>query len=568
MKKGIGASRGVAIAKVFCLKPLELDTSFKKVDDAEREAQNYEIYVKQAISQIENIKNVATSLSDHDKMVFDAHIQLADDPAMKEEIINLIKNESVCVAYAANNVAEKYIQMFKAIGDPYMSERAADIKDVYERIIGISLGLERPNLATINEESIIVAVDLTPSETGQLNKKFVKGFATDIGGRTSHSAIMARSMEIPAVLGLKDITNSVKDGDILAINGQSGHVIINPSDEEIKEFKKQAEELEKLKALWETFKNKPSITRDGKNVIIAANIGSPDDLESTHKSTADAIGLFRSEFLYMGKLNWPSEDEQFEAYKKVLQGMSGKQVIIRTLDIGGDKTLDYFKFPEEENPFLGYRAVRLCLDQTDIFRTQLRALIRASEFGSLGIMFPMIATLDEFKQCKKIFDEEYNNLKKINPKISDKIEVGMMVEIPSTAVHAEIFCKYADFVSIGTNDLMQYTMACDRMNEKVSYLYKPLNPSILRLIKMTIEGAHKAGKWCGMCGEMAGDINVIPLLVGMGLDEFSMSASSVLRARELISRTDSNKMKKIVDEVIMADDQNEVIEILKREHIL
>ena len=403
-----------------------------------------------------------------------------------------------------------------------MKERAADIKDVCQKIIFNLLGIEKEDLTSINEEVIIVGVDLTPSETSQLNKKFVKGFATDIGGRTSHSAIMARSLEIPAVLGIGNITESVKSGDILAINGQTGEVYINPSKEVISKLEKAAKAEEELKKLLETFKNKPSVSKDGHKIEIAGNIGSPQDVPGVVNANGDAVGLFRSEFLYMDSNDWPSEEEQYQAYKVVLENMKGKKVIIRTLDIGGDKTLKYFTFPTEMNPFLGYRAIRFCLDRKDVFKTQLRALIRASEFGKLGIMFPMIATIDEFKNARAFYDEVYKEVKKEYPNISSKIEVGMMVEIPAAAVNCENFCKYADFVSIGTNDLIQYTMAADRMSEKVSYLYQRLDPSILRLVKMTIDGAHKNGKWAGMCGEMAGDLQAIPILLGLGLDEFSM----------------------------------------------
>ncbi|MGL4951911.1 MAG: phosphoenolpyruvate--protein phosphotransferase [Mycoplasma sp.] len=561
MIKGIGASRGVSVKKVLVLKPLEINTDRKSAIPAD-EIKKYEESILNSINEIKVIQSNAKNLSAEELMVFDAQQQLANDPAMIDEIKELINAEKCNAVYAIDQVSKKYIEMFVSMDDAYMRERAADIKDVYERIMANILGLKRTNLAAISEEVIIVAEDLTPSETGQLNPEFVRGFATDIGGRTSHSAIMARSLEIPAVLGLKNITSSVKDGDILAINGGTGEVIINPTKEMIAKFESEAAELEKLKQLWATFKNKPSVTKEGKEVIIAANIGSPKDLSGVTKSTADSVGLFRSEFLYMDNTKWPTEEEQFLAYKEVLEGVNGNLVVIRTLDVGGDKTLKYFEFPFETNPFLGYRAIRLCLDQEPIFRTQLRALIRASEFGSLAIMFPMIAIVDEFKRAKKIYDEEYAEMLKIYPNISRKIQVGMMVEIPASVVHTENFCKYADFVSIGTNDLMQYTMASDRMNEKVSYLYQPLNPSILKLIKMTIDGAHKAGKWVGMCGEMAGDINVIPLLVGMGLDEFSMSASSILRARELISRIDSNEAKKLVELALQADDQEDVIKIM------
>ncbi|MGL4950331.1 MAG: phosphoenolpyruvate--protein phosphotransferase [Mycoplasma sp.] len=562
MIKGIGASRGVSVKKVLVLKPLEIDTKRVNATPSE-EILKYKKAVDQSINEIAKIQANAKNLSPEELMVFDAQQQLANDPAMSQEIQELINSEKCNAVYAIHEVSKKYIDIFKSMDDAYMRERAADIKDVYERIMANVLGLKRTDLSSINEEVIIVAEDLTPSETGQLNPSFVRGFATDIGGRTSHSAIMARSLEIPAVLGLKNITSLVKDGDILAINGGSGEVIINPSPDMIKKFESEAAELEKLKSLWATFKDKESLTKDGKKVIIAANIGSPKDLPGVTKSTADSVGLFRSEFLYMDNTSWPTEEEQFLSYKEVLQGVNGKQVVIRTLDVGGDKTLKYFEFPFETNPFLGYRAIRLCLDQEEIFRTQLRALIRASEFGTLAIMFPMIAIIDEFKRARKIYDEEYAKMLKLYPNISKDIEVGMMVEIPSTAVHTENFCKYADFVSIGTNDLMQYTMASDRMNEKVSYLYQPLNPSILKLIKMTIDGAHKAGKWVGMCGEMAGDINVIPLLVAMGLDEFSMSASSILRARELISRIDTKAAQTLLEKALNADDEVDVVKIMK-----
>lgn len=562
MIKGIGASRGVAVAKVLLLKPIVYNTNQIKADPVE-EINKYLNAINVSVSQIELIKKLAVNLSPDELQIFDAHIQLVQDPAIIDETKEYINSLSCNAAHAIDVVTKKYIEMFLSMDDSYMKERAADIVDIAKRIIINVLGLKQYDLTAINEPVIIVSYDLSPSETGQLNDLYVKGFATDIGGRTSHSAIMARSLEIPAVLGLKDITTKVKNGDMLAINGSTGEVVINPDKETLNKFEKEANELLALKKLWATFKNKKAISKDNKNFITAANIGSPKDLINVIKSTADAIGLFRSEFLYMDNSHWPTEQEQFESYKKVLEGMEGKQVIIRTLDVGGDKTLSYFSFPEETNPFLGYRAIRLCLDQEDIFRTQLRALIRASEFGNLAIMFPMIAVVEEFKKAHAIYKQEYIKMQAIYPNISKNIEVGMMVEIPSAAVHTEAFCKYADFVSIGTNDLMQYSMASDRMNEKVSYLYQPLNPAILKLIKMTIDGAHKAGKWVGMCGEMAGDINVIPLLIGMGIDELSMSASSILRARELISRIDSKDMKAILDKVLNADDQDEVIEILK-----
>lgn len=566
MIKGIGASRGVAIAKVLLLKSIVYDTKQIKANSSE-EIEKYLNAITVSISQIESIKKHVVNLSQEELQIFDAHIQLVQDPAIIEETKNYINSFSCNAEHAIDTVAKKYIDIFLNMDDTYMKERAADIKDITNRVIINVLGLKQHDLTTIDEPVIIVSYDLSPSETAQLNELYVKGFATDVGGRTSHSAIIARSLEIPAVLGLKDITTRVKDGDIIAINGSTGEVTINPDKQTLEKLNEEEHKLLELKKLWSTFKNKKAISKDNKSFITAANIGSPKDLINVIKSTADAVGLFRSEFLYMDNSHWPTEDEQFESYKKVLENMNGKQVIIRTLDVGGDKTLKYFSFPEETNPFLGYRAIRLCLDKQDIFRTQLRALIRSSEFGNLAIMFPMIAVVSEFKKALAIYKEEYEKILTTNKNISKNIKIGMMVEIPSAAVHTEVFCKYADFVSIGTNDLMQYSMASDRMNEKVAYLYQPLNPSILKLIKMIIDGAHKAGKWVGMCGEMAGDVNVLPLLVGMGIDELSMSASSILRARELISRVDSNEIKKVLDKVLNADDQDEVIEILKSEKL-
>lgn len=416
----------------------------------------------------------------------------------------------------------------------------------------------------INESVIIVGEDLTPSDTAQLNKEFVKGFATNIGGRTSHSAIMSRSLEIPAVVGTKDITDRVNHGDSLIIDGLSGDVIINPTDDEVqayeqkqKNFLAEKEELAKLV-------NDESVSKDGVHVELAANIGTPNDLEGVKNNGAEGIGLYRTEFLYMGRDNMPSEEEQFEAYSKVLKEMDGKRVVVRTLDIGGDKELSYLNLPKEMNPFLGYRAIRLCLDQTDIFRTQLRALLRASEFGKLNIMFPMIATIKEFRDAKAILLEEKEKLVSEGVNVADDIEIGIMVEIPSTAALADIFAKEVDFFSIGTNDLIQYTMAADRMSERVSYLYQPYNPAILRLVKQVIEASHKEGKWTGMCGEMAGDNTAIPLLLGLGLDEFSMSATSILKARKQIKQLDQKEMQELANKAINCATEEEVVELVNQ----
>ncbi len=426
------------------------------------------------------------------------------------------------------------------------------------------MGVELPNPALIDEEVVIVAHDLTPSDTAQLNKKFVKGFVTDIGGRTAHSAIMARSLEIPAVVGTDSVTKSVKAGETIAVDGLNGDVVVDPSAEQQADFEKQAKQYAADRAEWAKLKTAKTVTADGKHFELAANIGTPKDLEGVHANGAEAVGLYRTEFLYMDSSELPSEDDQFEAYKEVLESMSPKPVVVRTMDIGGDKHLPYMPLPEEMNPFLGYRAIRISLDRQEIFRTQLRALLRASAFGKLRIMFPMIATIQEFEAAKKIFLEEKANLEKAGTKIADDIQLGIMIEIPAAAVLADQFAKHVDFFSIGTNDLIQYSMAADRGNEHVSYLYQPYNPSILRLVKHVIDSAHKEGKWTGMCGEAAGDPVMVPLLLGMGLDEYSMSATSILKVRSLMKRLSTEDMKKLAEtamnENITNDQNKELVE--------
>ena len=420
-----------------------------------------------------------------------------------------------------------------SIDDEYMRERATDIKDVGDRIIRNLLGIS--NDVSINEyNTIVVAHDLTPSDTAQLDKSKVCAFLTNIGGRTSHSAIMARTMDIPAIVGMGNITEIVKSGDEILVDGINGVVILNPSDSEINEFKSKIKMYEEEKERLKELKDIKIYDSNKRHIEICGNIGSVKDIDQVIENGADGVGLFRTEFLYMDRNSMPSEEEQFNSYKEVLDKMNGKPVVIRTLDIGGDKKLSYLNVGEEMNPFLGYRAIRLCLDRVDIFKVQLRALLRASIYGNLKIMFPMISCIEEFTQCKKILEECRSELINEGYDVSDSIEVGIMVEIPSTAVSAREFAKEVDFFSIGTNDLIQYTLACDRMNEKVSYLYNPMNPSVLSLIKMTIDGAHAEGKWVGMCGEMAGDEEAIPKLLEYGLDEFSMSATSILPAKKQI----------------------------------
>jgi len=565
MIKGIAASNGVVISKVFKLEHPNIVTVKKENVDIEGELINYKQAIEKACKDIEFIKGKATGkLSDEELAIFDAHLMVANDPDFIAQVEAMVKSETVNVDYALQEVANMFINMFESMDDAYMRERAADIKDVTFRIKCHLLNIPTPDLTLINEDCVIVAHDLTPSDTAQLDKKYTKGFATEIGGRTSHSAIMARSMEIPAIVGCGNLLDKCKDGDTIILDALEGVLIIKPSDKEIKHYQKKADEVLKEKKALLVLKDSPSKTKDGKIVELVGNIGTPKDTQGVLDNGGEGIGLYRTEFLYMDATSIPTEEEQFEAYKTVIEAMDNRPVVVRTLDIGGDKELPYLTFPKEMNPFLGYRAIRLCLDRKDIFRTQLRALLRASVYGKLCIMFPMIATVDEFKEAKEIYEEEKAKLKKEKIKVSSDIEVGMMVEIPAAAVLADQFAKEADFFSIGTNDLIQYSMAADRMSENVAYLYQPYNPAILRLIKMTIDGAHKEGKWCGMCGEMAGEPLAIPVLLGLGLDEFSMSASSILKARQILSQIKYSDMQELADEALACSNSTEVITLLNK----
>lgn len=562
--KGIAASDGVAIAKAYLLVEPDLSFSNEKTDQPEAEVQKFNEALNNSKIELTKIRNHAEEQLGADKAaIFDAHLLVLDDPELIQPIEEKIKNESASAPQALTEVTQNFITIFESMDNEYMKERAADIRDVAKRVLAHILGVELPNPSIIDESVIIVAHDLTPSDTAQLNKQYVQGFVTNIGGRTSHSAIMSRSLEIPAVVGTKSISESVQQGDMVIVDGLTGDVIVNPSDDEIKAYQHKRESFFADREALKQLRDELSKTLDGHEVELAANIGTPNDLEGVHNNGAEGIGLYRTEFLYMGRDNMPTEDEQFEAYKKVLESMEGKRVVVRTLDIGGDKELPYLNLPEEMNPFLGYRAIRLCLDQPEIFRPQLRALLRASAYGKLNIMFPMVATIQEFRDAKALLLEEKENLKQEGVEVSDDIELGIMVEIPATAALADVFAKEVDFFSIGTNDLIQYTMAADRMSERVSYLYQPYNPSILRLIKQVIDASHQEGKWTGMCGEMAGDETAIPLLIGLGLDEFSMSATSILKARRQIKDLSRTEMVQLADRALNCATVDEVVDLVK-----
>ena len=569
MLKGIAASDGVAVAKAYLLVQPDLSFETVTVEDISAEEARLDAALAASQDELSVIREKAVeSLGEEAAAVFDAHLMVLADPEMTGQIKETIRAKQVNAEAALTEVTNMFIAIFEGMDDnPYMQERAADIRDVTKRVLANLLGKKLPNPATIDEESIIVAHDLTPSDTAQLNKKFVKAFVTDIGGRTSHSAIMARTLEIAAVLGINNITELVKDGDILAVSGITGEVVINPTEEQIAEFKAAGEAYSKQKAEWAQLKDAPTVTADGKHFELAANIGTPKDVEGVNDNGAEAVGLYRTEFLYMDSQDFPTEEDQYEAYKAVLEGMNGKPVVVRTMDVGGDKGLPYFDLPKEMNPFLGYRALRISISETgnQMFRTQLRALLRASVHGKLRIMFPMVALLTEFRTAKGILEEEKAKLVAEGVAVADDIEVGIMIEIPAAAMLADQFAKEVDFFSIGTNDLIQYTMAADRMNEQVSYLYQPYNPSILRLINNVIKAAHAEGKWAGMCGEMAGDQTAVPLLVGMGLDEFSMSATSILRTRSLMKKLDTAKMEEYANRALTeCSTMEEVLELSKK----
>ncbi|HCY3121530.1 TPA: phosphoenolpyruvate--protein phosphotransferase [Staphylococcus aureus] len=562
--KGIAASDGVAIAKAYLL--VEPDLTFdknEKVTDVEGEVAKFNNAIEASKVELTKIRNNAEVQLGADKAaIFDAHLLVLDDPELIQPIQDKIKNENANAASALTDVTTQFVTIFESMDNEYMKERAADIRDVSKRVLSHILGVELPNPSMIDESVVIVGNDLTPSDTAQLNKEFVQGFATNIGGRTSHSAIMSRSLEIPAIVGTKSITQEAKQGDMIIVDGLNGDVIVNPTEDELIAYQDKRERYFADKKELQKLRDADTVTVDGVHAELAANIGTPNDLPGVIENGAQGIGLYRTEFLYMGRDQMPTEEEQFEAYKEVLEAMDGKRVVVRTLDIGGDKELSYLNLPEEMNPFLGCRAIRLCLAQQDIFRPQLRALLRASVYGKLNIMFPMVAIINEFREAKAILLEEKENLKNEGHDISDDIELGIMVEIPATAALADVFAKEVDFFSIGTNDLIQYTLAADRMSERVSYLYQPYNPSILRLVKQVIEASHKEGKWTGMCGEMAGDETAIPLLLGLGLDEFSMSATSILKARRQINGLSKNEMTELANRAVDCATQEEVIELV------
>ncbi|MGI6557036.1 MAG: phosphoenolpyruvate--protein phosphotransferase [Pseudoramibacter sp.] len=553
LKKGINASPGIAIARAIVYVKQELTVVQQSIDDVQAELDRFNAAVEKSKDQLNTLKEkTASEMSEEEAAIFDAHSMFLEDPEFVGAITQAVENDKINAEAATKAVVDQFYAMFDAMDDPYFKGRAADIQDVGDRLLRNLMGIEIMDISHLDEDAVIVAEDLAPSDTATMDKVHVKGFATDIGSRTSHTAIMARSLEIPAILGLQDITKTAKTGEIIIVDGSTGEAIVDPTDEELAEYKEKQKAFEAYMAELAELKDQDAETTDGHKVKVVANIGSPKDVEGVIRNGGKGVGLYRSEFLYMNSDEMPTEDKQFAAYKTVIeQFKDGEGVIIRTLDIGGDKKLPYLPLEEEMNPFLGLRAIRLCLSKPDMFKTQLRAILRASAFGKTRVMFPMIGNVDEVRQAKAILKECMQELDAEGVDYDHDLETGIMVEIPSAAITADIIADEVDFFSIGTNDLCQYTLAVDRMNQNVSYLYDPLHPAILRLVKNVITQSHnKPGKFTGMCGEMAGDPVAALILLGLGLDEFSMSASSIPQVKKIIRSVSFEQAKAVADKAM------------------
>lgn len=560
MLKGIGASVGIGIGKAVVIKDIELDIKKRNIDNFEFEL---ELFNKALEHTKQRSKAMAETLrkrvGSKEAEILEGHVLLMSDPMLIAEIETGIRTQMLNSEYVLEDVCERFAAIFESMDDELMQQRATDMRDIKTRLQKSVLGLEDVDLSELEADSILIAKDLTPSMTAGLDPEKVTGIITQFGGTTSHSAILARALEIPAILSVAEILDKVSDKDPICMDGESGELYINPSQEIIEDFKKKQIEQIEFKKILETYKGKESVSKDGRKVEIAANIGKPGDVKKVLEYDADGIGLFRTEFLFMDRDSIPNEEEQFEAYKKVAVAMEDKPVIIRTLDIGGDKEIPYMNISKDENPFLGYRAIRLCLDRKDdIYRPQLRALLRASAFGNIKIMLPLITSIEEVYEAKQLIEEEKKNLDAQGIDYNKSIKVGVMIETAAATLIADILAKEVDFFSIGTNDLIQYTMSVDRGNDKVSYLYSVYNPAVLRAIKHIISEAKKAGIQVGMCGEAAADPKLIPLLLYWGLDEFSMSASYVLKSRKLVTDTDIQSLKDMEEAVMALESESKV----------
>lgn len=566
MITGIPASPGIVFGKALVLKEEKIVLDTQKISEDQVEAEVARFYAgrEAAVEQLNSIHQRALkSLGEEKAAIFEGHLMILEDEELEEEIIDYLRSNKVNASVAASKIIDQQVEMLSEIDDEYLKERAGDIRDIGNRLIKNILGMHIVDLGDITEESILVAYDLTPSETAQLNLEKVLGFITDIGGRTSHTSIMARSLELPAIVGTNDVTTRVNTGDYLILDAVNNRVYVNPTQAEIDELKTLEAKLAEEKAELAKLKDLPAVTLDGHKVDVVANIGTIRDCEGAHRNGAEGVGLYRTEFLFMDRDQLPSEEEQFIAYKEVVEAMEGRLVVLRTMDIGGDKELPYLNLPKEMNPFLGWRAVRIALDRREILHAQLRAVLRASAFGKLAVMFPMIISVEEIRELKSVLETLKAELRAEGKAFDENIQVGVMVETPSAAVNAKFLAKEVDFFSIGTNDLTQYTLAVDRGNELISHLYNPMSPSVLGLIKQVIDASHAEGKWTGMCGELAGDERATLLLLGMGLDEFSMSAISVPRIKKLIRHVNYQEVKALADEVLQKPTAAEIEQLIQ-----
>lgn len=561
MLKGMGISDGIGIGKAIILNNEDIKPEKIRTDDIEQEKK---IFLDAIQSVKDETKNLISTLNGTEKDIMEAYLAVLQDDTLVQETIKIIEQEKCNADYGADVGFNKIIQIFEQMDDPYMAARSRDIADMKRKVLSKILNIKEINLSNLPIHTILVAKELSTSNTAKLDLKNIEGIITEIGGENSHTAIMARTHRIPAIVGIKNVTNLINEEDVIAINGKTGEIFINPSKEEEKNLIEIKEKSDDIKKELEEYKNKPSITKDGHQVELMANIGDVSDINIVTENTAEGVGLFRSEFLYMNSDDFPTENEQFEAYKKVAESMPNKKIVVRTLDIGGDKNLKYMKLPQEENPFLGYRAIRIYLDNIALFKVQLRAILRASYYGNLAIMFPMIASVKELVDAKKVVEDVKKELREKNILFNENIKIGIMIEIPSAAIMAEELAKECDFFSIGTNDLIQYTLAVERGNEKVASLYTHFHPAVIRLIKYVIDSAHNNGIICGMCGEAAGDSLYIPLLVGMGLDDFSMNANKILESRKLVRSLDYSECKTLADEVLKMVHREEIKEKLNK----
>ncbi|AJJ63561.1 phosphoenolpyruvate-protein phosphotransferase PtsI [Yersinia aldovae] len=567
MISGIAVSPGIAFGKALLLKEDEIVIDRKKItpEKVEQEVERFKSGRAKASSQLETIKIQAGETFGEDKeAIFEGHIMLLEDEELEQEIIALIKDDKMTAEAAAYSVVEGQAKALEELDDEYLKERAADMRDIGKRLLMNILNMPIVDLSAIHDEVILLATDLTPSETAQINLNKVLGFITDLGGRTSHTSIMARSLELPAIVGTSDVTKQVKNGDFLILDAVNNKIYVNPTSDVISELKAvkdqyiaERDELAKLKDL-------PAITLDGHQVEVVANIGTVRDIAGAERNGAEGVGLYRTEFLFMDRDSLPTEEEQFQAYKAVAEAMGSQAVIVRTMDIGGDKDLPYMNLPKEENPFLGWRAIRIAMDRKEILHAQLRAILRASAFGKLRIMFPMIISVEEVRALKAELELLKSQLREENKAFDETIEVGVMVETPAAAVIAHHLAKEVDFFSIGTNDLTQYTLAVDRGNELISHLYNPMSPSVLGLIKQVIDASHAEGKWTGMCGELAGDERATLLLLGMGLDEFSMSAISIPRIKKIIRNTNFQDAKALAEQALTQPTAQELMALVDK----